>query len=192
MNALGKRLIALGASSIIAVSATFLVAPFEGKENKAYLDLVGIPTICFGEIKGVKLGDYKTDTQCEESLVKELTSYNKEMKRYVTVPLPENMEVAYTSFVWNVGLGAWKNSTLLKKLNSKDYVGACQQLLRWDKSTFNRVGALKQQKNGETCTQLSNGYYSCTVKGLTKRREAEMEICLGKNKEVLQSLREVP
>lgn len=167
MNALGKRLITLGASFVIAVSATFLVAPFEGKENKAYLDLVGIPTICFGEIKGVKLGDYKTDAQCEESLAKELTSYNKEMKKYVTVPLPENMEVAYTSFVWNVGLGAWKNSTLLKKLNSKDYPGACQQLLRWDKA------------GGKT------------VKGLTNRRQAEYKVCMGKDADVNKALQEL-
>lgn len=167
MNALGKRLIALGASSVIAVSATFLVAPFEGKENKAYLDLVGIPTICFGQIEGVKLGDYKTDAQCEESLAKELSDYNKEMKKYVTVSLPENMEVAYTSFVWNVGLGAWKNSTLLKKLNSKDYVGACQQLLRWDKA------------GGKT------------VKGLTNRRQAEYKVCMGKDADVNKALQEL-
>lgn len=167
MNALGKRLIALGASSIIAVSAAFLVAPFEGKENKAYLDLVGIPTVCFGETKGVKLGDYKTDAQCEESLVKELTSYNKEMKKYVTVPIPENMEVAYTSFVWNVGIGAWKNSTLLKKLNSQDYAGACQQLLRWDKA------------GGKT------------VKGLTNRRQAEYKVCMGKDADVNKALQEL-
>lgn len=191
MNALAKRLIALGASSVIAVSGVYLVEPWEGSSNQAYKDMVGVPTLCHGYTVGVKMGDYKTDEECEEILAKELTHFNTQMKKSVKVPLPEHMEVAYTSLVWNIGVGAWNSSTLLKKLNNKEYAEACKQILRWNKSTFNRVGALKQQKNGETCTQLSNGYYSCTVKGLTNRREAEYKVCMGENADVNKALQEL-
>lgn len=188
MNVLTKRLLALGTSFVIAVAGGYLVVPWEGKKNQAYLDIVGVPTVCYGETKGVKLGDYYTDEQCEEMLVEELESYNKQMTRNVKVELTPNEEVAYTSLAYNIGVGAFNSSTLLKKLNANDREGACTQILRWNKSTFNRAGALKQQKNGETCTQLSNGRYSCTVKGLTNRREAEYKICMGKNADVNKAL----
>lgn len=155
MNVLTKRLLALGASAVIAATGGYLVGPFEGKENKAYKDIVGIPTICYGQTKGVKLGDYMTDAECEKDLAVDLEIYNQKMKKYVTIDLYPYEEIAYTSFIWNVGETAWKKSTLLKKLNSGDKEGACNELLRWNKA------------GGKV------------VKGLSNRREAERQICLG-------------
>lgn len=193
MNPLTKRLIALGASSVIAITGGLLVAPFEGKSNKAYLDMVGIPTVCFGETKGVKLGDYRSDEHCEASLASELTIYNEGMKKNVRVPLTDYEEIAYTSFVWNVGLGAWNSSTLLKKLNAGDREGACKQILVWNKATFDKRGAEKQRASGEVCTAKSSqpGKYSCTVKGLTNRRVAEYQVCMDDNADVTKALEEV-
>lgn len=45
MKTLTKRLLALGAGSVIAVAGRYAVAPWEGKENHAYRDMVGIPTV---------------------------------------------------------------------------------------------------------------------------------------------------
>lgn len=188
MNILTKRLTSLGAASIIAVAGGYLVGPWEGKENKAYKDIVGIPSICFGETLGVKMGDYRTDEQCEQSLAKELSAYNKAMKKHVKVPLQPYEEVAYTSFVWNLGETNFKNSTMLKKLNAGDHEGACKAILDWNKATFSYAGAQSQIKAGERCT-LVDGKYSCTVKGLTNRRYGESEVCLGKNKAVNDALK---
>ena len=189
MNVLTKRLLALGTSFVIAVAGGYLVAPWEGKKNQAYLDIVGVPTICYGETKGVKLGDYYTDEQCEEMLVEELESYNKQMKRDVKVELTLNEEVAYTSLAYNIGVGAFNSSTLLKKLNSGDRDGACAQILNWNKVTVPTAqGAKAYEKRGETCTVKKDGKYSCTVKGLTNRREAEYKICMGKNADVNKAL----
>ena len=165
MNALTKKLSSLGAASIIAVAGGYLVAPWEGKENKAYKDIVGIPSICFGETLGVKMGDYKTDEQCEQSLAKELSSYNKAMKKHVKVSLQPYEEVAYTSFVWNLGETNFKSSTMLKKLNAGDHLGACNEFPKW-----NKAGGVE-------------------VKGLTNRRLAEREVCLGKNKAINDALK---
>lgn len=193
MNTLTKRLLALGASSVVAITGGLLVAPWEGKSNKAYLDMVGIPTVCFGETKGVKLGDYRSDEHCEASLASELTVFNEGMKKNVRVPLSDYEEIAYTSFVWNVGLGAWNSSTLLKKLNAGDREGACKQILVWNKATFDKKGADRQRASGETCTAKSNqpGKYSCTVKGLTNRRVAEFQVCTNNNADVTKALKEV-
>lgn len=191
MNPLVKRLSMLGASSVIAVSGAYLVAPWEGSSNQAYKDMVGVPTLCHGYTVGVKMGDYKTDEECEEILAKELTHFNSEMKKSVKVELPEHMEIAYTSLVWNIGIGAWNSSTLLKKLNNKEYDEACKQILRWNKVTVSPMQASAYQKRGEVCTQLPSGNFSCTVKGLTNRRTDEYKVCIGENADVNKALREL-
>ena len=113
-NALTKKLLALGVSSTIAISGGYLVGQWEGKENTAYKDMVGVVTACYGQTKGVKMGDVFTDEECEKDLASELSKYNIGMKRYVKVDLSPQEEIAYTSFVWNVGLGAWNSALYLR------------------------------------------------------------------------------
>ena len=61
---LKKRLIALIAAGAGAVTiATVAVSDFEGRKNHAYLDVAGVPTVCDGFTRGVKLGDYKTNAE---------------------------------------------------------------------------------------------------------------------------------
>ena len=202
-NTLKQRLLTAGMSAVLVVAATHMILPHEGQvvnekgQHIAYVDIVGVPTTCWGltgkDMHGnqIKKGNKYTQQECEESLVKELTSYNQSMKKYVKVPLSPGEEIAYTSFVWNLGETNWRNSTLLKKLNSGDRDGACAQLLLWNKSTFNNLGAISQQKNGEQCTQNKNGSYSCTVKGLTNRRQDEYKTCMGKNSDVNVAIKEL-
>ena len=158
MNALTKKLVAAGASAVIAVTGGYLVGPFEGQELKAYQDIVGVWTICYGETAGVKPGMTRTEEQCVQSLADELTKYNTQMKKNVKVPLPQHMEVAYTSFVWNVGVGAWNGSTLLKLLNQERYDEACTQLLRWNKAGGKVVKGLTNRRNAEYKTCTGNDY----------------------------------
>ena len=188
MNSLTKKLLTLGTSAIIAVTGGYLISPWEGMENYAYKDIVGVATICFGETKGVKMGDYRTDEQCEESLSKELAVYNQAMKKHVKVELKPYEEVAYTSFVWNLGETNFKNSTLLKKLNQGDHEGACNELLKWNKVTVSYKEVAVYTKRGEQCVDLGSGKFSCTVKGLTNRRLGENKVCLGKDQQVNEAL----
>lgn len=148
-----RWLIAAGLSSTIALSGG-IVSYFEGKSNTAYLDPVNIWTICYGETKDVRKGDFKTDEECLQSLSDELLSHHRQMIRYTTTDITEKEEAAYLSFTYNVGANAFRNSTLLKKLNKGDRVGACDELLRWNKA------------GGKV------------LKGLTLRRETERTLCL--------------
>ena len=90
---LSKRLIALGLSSTLAISGAYLVSPWEGSKkdkqgnNITYIDMVGVPTLCNGITNGVKLGDKKSDAECEQLLAKELSKYNTQMKKNVRVSL---------------------------------------------------------------------------------------------------------
>lgn len=151
---ISKHLSGIGLSAALVLAGAGTVSYYEGVSNKAYLDPVGIWTICYGETKGVDKGDYKTDEECLDSLAEELTEHHKKMGMYIKTPISEKEEAAYLSFTYNVGVGAFSKSTLLKKLNNGDRVGACNQLLRWDKA-----GGKK-------------------LRGLTLRRQSENKLCL--------------
>lgn len=158
MNKIHKQLLGYGLGGALAISGAFLVAPFEGKENKAYIDPVGIYTICYGETKNVKKGDYKTDEQCLESLAEDLVSHDKGMMKAVNVQLSDNQHAALLSFCYNVGVSKCTKSTAFKYLNQGKYADACRELLRWNKA------------GGKV------------LRGLTLRREAEYKMCMGETK----------
>lgn len=129
---LKKRLIALIAAGAGTVTiATVAVSDFEGRKNHAYLDVAGVPTVCDGFTRGVKLGDYKTNAECDALLQSELRDSFKTVERHVKVPLTEPTKAALASFVYNVGPGAFRSSTMLRKLNAGDRIGACNELKRW-------------------------------------------------------------
>lgn len=151
-----KKLLGVGLASSLAISGAFLVSPSEGLVNKTYIDPIGILTSCRGHVgPELKLGQTFTLDQCDKTFAEDLKQHDKQMMSYVYVPLTNFQHAAILSFTYNVGVGSFKSSTLLKKLNAKDYTGACNELSRWTKA------------GGKV------------MKGLVTRREAERQICLG-------------
>jgi lysozyme len=133
-----------------------LVGGFEGLSTTAYHDKLanGLPTVCFGETEGVKMGDHYTKQQCLDMLAKKLPRYWYEIAPHITVPLSDNEKIAYTSFDYNLGTGAFLRSSFLVKLNHGDHAGACHGLL-----AYNRTRSMG------------------VVKGLDIRRHKEEAIC---------------
>jgi len=128
-----KKLLGVGLGSALAISGAFIVAPFEGKENKAYIDPVGIPTVCYGNTgKEAVLGKSYTDDQCLDQMAEDLKQHDKQLISVVKVPFKSDYQhAAMLSFVYNAGIGNFSSSTMLKKLNAKDYDGSCQELTKW-------------------------------------------------------------
>jgi lysozyme len=94
-----------------------------------------VPTICYGHTRNVKRGDVATLAQCEAWLVEDFDRIVKPaLVRYVTVQITVNQAVALADFIFNVGGGAFAKSTLLRKLNAEDCVGAADQFPRWNQS----------------------------------------------------------
>jgi lysozyme len=146
----------LGKGSALGAALVVLVGGFEGLRTAAYADPVGIPTICFGSTKGVRLGQTKTVDECKALLTDELIHHEQGMRACLRDPdgLPAPTYGAFVSFTFNVGVGAFCKSTLARKANAGDLSGACNELLRWD-----RAGGVRWP-------------------GLTKRRKAERDLCL--------------
>ena len=103
----------------------------EGKRNNAYLDTKGIPTIGVGHTSCVKIGDCWTDDQILDQLKIDVGICEKVVNDSVKVPLNQNQFDALGSFIFNVGVAAFKKSTLLKVLNLGNYDEAARQFDRW-------------------------------------------------------------
>ena len=131
-----------------------LLEQFEGLRLEAYRDSASIATIGFGSIKypngkKVKLGDKITKAQAKEYKLHDLKEFESTVNTSVKVPLTQNQYDALVSLSYNIGSGAFKNSTLLKKLNSGDYKGAAEQFLVWNKVNSKKVQGLVNRREAE-------------------------------------------
>jgi GH24 family phage-related lysozyme (muramidase) len=110
----------------------------EGNKLKAYTDTKGIWTIGVGHTSAAGLpkvvpGLTITSAESDEILTRDLVSVENDINRLVKVPLTQNQFDALVSFVFNIGVTQFSKSTLLRKLNTKDYKGAADQFLVWVK-----------------------------------------------------------
>lgn len=125
------------------------IKDYEGVRLKAYDDGVGVWTIGVGHTAGVKRGDEITMAQVDEFLRADLAEAQKAVNTLVTTPLTQGQFDALVSFVFNLGAGAFKGSTLLKKLNAGDYDGAADELLRWNRAGGRVLAGLTKRRISE-------------------------------------------
>lgn len=128
MTGLKRLTLAAGAAGALAVGT---VSHFEGKRNEAYVDPVGVVTICYGHTATARIGQTHSDERCRELLAGDLGAAFDAADEHVEVDLPPTRRAALASFVFNVGAGAFQRSTLLRKLNAGQVVEACHELSRW-------------------------------------------------------------
>lgn len=115
----------------ISPAGLALIKAHEGCKLKAYLDTGGVPTIGWGHTRGVKTGDRCTQAQADTWFETEVAEFADEVDGLVFPLLSQNRFDALVSFAYNVGVEAFMNSTLLHKVNAKDYAGAAEQFGRW-------------------------------------------------------------
>ena len=126
-----------------------LIKKWEGYREKAYKDVGGVCTIGWGHTKNV----------CESDVINEdiATSYlNEDVKeaeeiiiKHVKVELTNNQFDALTSWAFNVGGNAVKNSTLVAMLNNKQYDNVPEQLARWNKVGGKTIAGLIKRRADE-------------------------------------------
>jgi GH24 family phage-related lysozyme (muramidase) len=114
-----------------------LIKQFEGLRLKAYkaLNTEKYYTIGYGHYgSDVKKDETITKAQAESLLKKDVKRFVDGVNDGIKIDVNQNQFDALVSFAYNVGLGAFKSSTLLEKLNKKDYEGASREFARWNKS----------------------------------------------------------
>lgn len=95
----------------------------EGLRLKAYLCSAGVPTIGYGNTyypdgRKVKIGDTITREDAEHLFTAVASNFEKAVTAYVKVKLTQNQFNALVSLSFNIGIAAFKGSTLLKRLNA--------------------------------------------------------------------------
>ena len=137
-----------------------LIKDFEGFSANAYLCPAKIPTIGYGNTfyadgTKVKLGDQISKIDALKLLeVIANRDFADKIFPYIKVKVTQNQFDAMVSLAYNIGTGSFLKSTLLKKVNVSDFIGASNEFLRW-----NKAGGKE-------------------LLGLTKRREREKQLFL--------------
>ena len=141
--------------------AAAIAIPAEGIRRVAYYDPPGILTACRGHTgPDVKANVVYSLDQCDQWMT-------DDMRKAVAIVdrcqpgLPVPVLAAFSDAAFNSGpkiACSRADSTAARKLNAKDYRGACLQLPRWDKARI--LGVM------------------VSLPGLTTRRNNEMALCL--------------
>ena len=141
--------------------ATALAIPAEGLRQFAYRDPPGILTVCYGHTgSDVVAGRKYSLAECNQFLTDDMRTAIDIVERCAP-GLPEKPLAAFADATFNIGsrlVCDMKNSTAARLLKAGDIAGACRQLPRWNRATV--------------------AGQSVVLPGLTKRRQAEMELCL--------------
>ena len=126
-----------------------MIKHFEGLELNAYQCAAGVWTIGYGHTKDVQQGMVISEDTANEMLVEELNEYESYITGLVTVELNQNQFDAMVSWVYNLGVGNLKASTLLKVLNAGDYAGVPAQMMRWNKAGGKVLEGLTRRRQAE-------------------------------------------
>ena len=127
----------------------------EGLRLKAYQDTGDVWTVGYGHTSaagGLKVysGLTITNVQAEQLLKDDLARMTYPViKRLVKVDLTQGQFDALCSFIYNLGEGQVKTSTLIKLLNAKDYKGASNQFGRWVYDNGKKFGGLVTRRQNE-------------------------------------------
>lgn len=127
-----------------------LLKKFEACNLQAYLDIGGIPTIGYGSTGAdVVMGMSITQAEADRRLGVDISKFEKVINNFVTATLNDNQFSALVCLAYNIGIGSFQRSALLKKLNNRDYVGAVQQFVKWDHVNGKVVDGLLNRRMAE-------------------------------------------
>lgn len=141
--------------------ATAIAIPAEGLRQNAYKDVASVVTICYGHTgPDVKIGNVSSIEGCKAMLSQDMQKSISTVDR-CQPGLPIPVLAAFSDATFNLGSTVacdTTSSTAARLLKVRDYTGACNQLLRWDRA---RVAGMMM-----------------ALPGLTKRRNLERDVCL--------------
>lgn len=138
-----------------------LIFSFEGLHRDigngkyvAYRCPAGVWTIYAGLTEGVHDGMTCTADEGEAMFAREIAQFEAGVARYVTVPLTQNEFDALVSLTYNIGLGAFQKSTVLKRLNKGDKAGAASAFHAWRKGGGRVLPGLVSRRQREAALFL--------------------------------------
>lgn len=126
-----------------------LIKEFEGLRLNAYRCPAGVWTIGYGHTKTARPGMRITAAEADALLAGDVAWVMSCVDFAVKVEMNANQVAAVYSFIYNVGAGAFRSSTLLRKLNKGDYAGAAGEFKRWNKAGGKVLNGLTRRRAAE-------------------------------------------
>lgn len=132
-----------------------LIKKYEGFSSKPYKCPAGIPTIGYGStfyLNGNKVTMKDTPISEEVALsilFSAVEDFSKKVEKLLKVPVNQNQFDALVDFSYNLGIGNFQKSTLLKLINNKDFIGASKQFKKWNKSNGKVLNGLTNRRKEE-------------------------------------------
>ena len=142
------------------------IKQWEGVRNKAYRDSAGIPTIGIGFIRykvgaragtRVQMQDYLTDDEIKAEFAVQIAAYEDAVAEAVKVALTQSQVNALVSLCYNIGVNAFKGSTVVRELNQRKYQAACKAIGMWNKAGGRVVQGLVNRRAAEQVEFFRNG-----------------------------------
>lgn len=168
---------ALTGAAMLGGAITGVVQHNEGLSLEAYKDSAGVPTICYGETKGVKMGQRATLSDCQKQLIQSAGEHAKALDG-LPMQLSDVALVGSIDFIYNVGVAGFNGSAVKRHLKSLNYAASGKAVLGW------RYISKYQQKSPGTgwvykgsnrwtfdCSQYINGKRNRVCWGLWERRQ---------------------
>jgi lysozyme len=120
----------------------------------AYSDAVGVLTIGWGHTNSlgrrITSGTVWTQQECNDAFFEDMRHFEDAVRKLVKVPLKQHQFDALVSFCYNCGAGNLRSSTLLRKVNAKDFAGAAQEFKKWVKAKGRVLNGLVRRRNSES------------------------------------------
>lgn len=189
---------ALAGATMLGGAITEVVQHNEGLSLTAYKDSAGIPTICYGETKGVKMGQRATLSDCQKQLIESAGEHAKALDG-LPMQLSDVALIGSVDFIYNVGVAGFNGSVVKRHLKNLDYAAAGKAVLNW------RYISKYQQKSPGTgwvykggnrwtfdCSQYINGQRNKVCWGLWERRQWEAKAIGNEYKSVQAAVAAIP
>lgn len=122
---------------------------FEGFRDTAYQDSKGVWTIGYGHTRGVHHGMTCTQADADKWLLEDVAEAANAVNLYVKPGVTQEEFDALVDFTFNVGITAFRTSTLLSKFNDNDVQGAIDEFEKWDMSGGKVIAGLLRRRNAE-------------------------------------------
>lgn len=149
---------------MIGLRGRTLIREAEGCRLTAYQDSAGVWTIGYGSTHNVAKGMCISEAEAESRFDQDLVAAESTINYLVTVPLTQSMRDALISWVFNFGYRKLRVSTLLRKLNAREYEAVPDEIRRWtwarDAATGKMVelAGLIERRRAEADLFLADGY----------------------------------
>lgn len=155
MQITAKHVVGAGAGAGVLTAAAILIAPWEGYYGRTYNDIVGVPTVCYGETDAEPVAEGRirtfTKAECLQMLADSLPKYYDGMIACMKKPdaVPDSVKVAGTSMTYNIGIRAVCKSTFMREINAENYYNACKAMLKFDMAGGKVIPGLKNRRMSE-------------------------------------------